>query len=272
MLRQRIITAIILGPIVLACVFLLPHFEFSLFVGGILTVAAWEWANFANLSKRDRYLYAMIVGAFMFASYSAPVTPVLLLSSLWWMIAVVLVANYPKLDELWGSPVVIMVIGVITLVPGFVALIELKGRAESNFLICLLLFLIWGADIGAYFTGRALGKRKLAPRVSPGKSWAGVYGGVLTSFVIAMSMSLYVGRPQLVAVDGVIFLAACMFIAVVSILGDLTISMFKRHRDIKDSSNLLPGHGGVLDRIDSLLSASPVFALYLGIAVWAGNP
>jgi phosphatidate cytidylyltransferase len=93
----------------------------------------------------------------------------------------------------------------------------------------------------------------------------------VTSFVIAVLMSLYLGRPQLATVDGVIFLAACMFIAVVSVLGDLTISMFKRHGDIKDSSNLLPGHGGFLDRIDSLLSASPVFALYLGIAVWAGN-
>lgn len=94
----------------------------------------------------------------------------------------------------------------------------------------------------------------------------------MTSFVIAVLMSLYLGRPQLATADGVTFLAACMFIAVVSVLGDLTISMFKRHRDIKDSSNLLPGHGGFLDRIDSLLSASPVFALYLGIAVWAGNP
>ena len=272
MLRQRIITAIILAPIVLACVFLLPHFEFSLFVGAVLSVAAWEWANFANLSNLNRYLYALMVAAVMFASYFAPVSPLLLLSSLWWVIAFVLVVNYPKLDELWGSPAVIMVIGVITLVPGFVALIELKRYAESNFLICLLFFLIWAADIGAYFSGRAFGKRKLAPRVSPGKSWAGFYGGVLTSLIIAMSMSLYLGRPQLVTSDGVIFLAACMFIAVVSVLGDLTISMFKRHRGIKDSSNLLPGHGGFLDRIDSLLSASPVFALYLGIAVWAGNP
>jgi phosphatidate cytidylyltransferase len=108
--------------------------------------------------------------------------------------------------------------------------------------------------------------------VSPGKSWAGFYGGVLTSFIIAMLMSLYLGRLQLVTANGVVFLAACMFIAMVSVLGDLTISMFKRHRGIKDSSNLLPGHGGFLDRIDSLLSASPVFSLYLGIAVWAGNP
>ena len=272
MLRQRIITAIILAPIVLACVFLLPHFEFSLFVGAVLSVAAWEWANFANLSNLNRYLYALMVAAVMFASYFAPVSPLLLLSSLWWAIAFVLVVNYPKLDELWGSPAVIMVIGVITLVPGFVALIELKRYAESNFLICLLFFLIWAADIGAYFSGRAFGKRKLAPLVSPGKSWAGFYGGVLTSFIIAMLMSLYLGRLQLVTANGVVFLAACMFIAMVSVLGDLTISMFKRHRGIKDSSNLLPGHGGFLDRIDSLLSASPVFSLYLGNAVWAGNP
>ena len=272
MLRQRIITAIILAPIVLACVFLLHHFEFSLFVGAVLAVAAWEWANLANLSNLNRYLYALMVAVAMLAAYFAPVTPVLLLSSLWWVIAFVLVVNYPKLDELWGSSAVIMIIGVLTLVPGFAALIELKRHVESNYLICLLFFLIWGADIGAYFSGRAFGKRKLAPRVSPGKSWAGFYGGVVTSFVIAVLMSLYLGRPQLATADGVIFLAACMFIAVVSVLGDLTISMFKRHRDIKDSSNLLPGHGGFLDRIDSLLSASPVFALYLGIAVWAGNP
>lgn len=272
MLRQRIITAIILAPIVLACVFLLPHFEFCLFVGAVLTIAAWEWGNLANLSSRNRYLYALLIAFAMLAAYFAPVTPVLLLSSLWWVIAFVLVVNYPRLDELWGSSAVIMIIGVVALVPGFVALIELKRYAESNYLICLLFFLIWGADIGAYFSGRAFGKRKLAPRVSPGKSWAGFYGGVVTSFFIAVLMSLYLGRPEPASTDGAIFLVACMFIAVVSVLGDLTISMFKRHRDIKDSSNLLPGHGGFLDRIDSLLSASPTFALYLGLAMWAGNP
>ena len=162
MLRQRIITAIILAPIVLACVFLLHHFEFSLFVGAVLAVAAWEWANLANLSNLNRYLYALMVAVAMLAAYFAPVTPVLLLSSLWWVIAFVLVVNYPKLDELWGSSAVIMIIGVVTLVPGFLALIELKRHAESNYLICLLFFLIWGADIGAYFSGRAFGKRKLA--------------------------------------------------------------------------------------------------------------
>jgi phosphatidate cytidylyltransferase len=272
MLRQRIITAIVLAPIVLACVFLLPLFQFSLFVGVVLAVAAWEWANFANLLNLNRWLYVLVVAVVMFASYFVPVTPLLLLSSLWWAIAFVLVVNYPKLGELWGSSAVILVIGVVTLVPGFVALIELKRHAESNYLICLLFFLIWAADIGAYFSGRAFGKRKLAPRVSPGKSWAGLYGGALTSLFIAMLMSLYLGRPQLVTMEGVIFLAICVLIAVVSVLGDLTISMFKRHRDIKDSSNLLPGHGGFLDRIDSLLSASPLFVLYLGIAGWVANP
>ena len=118
MLRQRIITAIILAPIVLACVFLLHHFEFSLFVGAVLAVAAWEWANLANLSNLNRYLYALMVAVAMLAAYFAPVTPVLLLSSLWWVIAFVLVVNYPKLDELWGSSAVIMIIGVVTLVPG----------------------------------------------------------------------------------------------------------------------------------------------------------
>ena len=154
------------------------------------------------------------------------------------------------------------------MVPGFVALNTLKGFEASSYLICLLFFLIWGADIGAYFSGRAFGKRKLAPRVSPGKSWAGVYGGITTSIVIAVLMSSWFGAPDLRSPEGAAFLVMCGLIALVSVLGDLTISMFKRHRDIKDASNLLPGHGGFLDRIDSLLSASPAIALYLLNAGW----
>ncbi len=268
MLRQRIITGIIIAPIALAGVFLLPPREFALFVGAILTVSAWEWANFAGIQGPMRYVYAAILAVSMLGVYFLPVVPLLILSLFWWLAALVLVLGYPKFDELWGNQAVIVLIGFVVMLPGFSALNAIKQFPESAFLICLLFFLIWGADIGAYFSGKAFGKRKLAPRVSPGKSWAGFFGGMATSVAIAILMALYWGSPVLMSLTGVAYAAACVGIAMVSVLGDLTISMFKRHRDIKDSSNLLPGHGGFLDRIDSLLSASPVFALYLLFASW----
>lgn len=268
MLRQRIITGIIIAPLALAGVFLLPPREFAVFIGAVLTVAAWEWANLAGLSNPIRYVYAAVLAFSMLGVYFLPTIPFLILSLFWWVAAFVLVVGYPRFDELWGNRVVIVIIGFAVMLPGFAALNAIKQFPESSFLICLLFFLIWGADIGAYFSGKAFGKAKLAPRVSPGKSWAGFFGGIATSGVIAVAMALYWGSPVLMTWTGLAFLAACTGIAVVSVLGDLTISMFKRHRDIKDSSNLLPGHGGFLDRIDSLLSASPVFALYLLFASW----
>lgn len=268
MLLQRFITAVILVPIVLGFVFFAPYFQFTLFVGFILTIAAWEWANLANLSRFNKCLYTAAIALSLYASHNFSVSLVLSASGLWWGVAFVLVVIYPKLDELWGRSTVIALIGVIVLVSGFMSLLDIKRYDEGNYLICLLFFLIWGADVGAYFFGRAFGVKKLAPLVSPGKSWAGLYGGVLTSLVVAVLMAMYFESPRLVTLEGLSFLGLCVCVSLLSILGDLTISMFKRHRGVKDSSNLLPGHGGFLDRIDSLLSASPAFVCYLSAAGW----
>ena len=268
MLLQRVVTAVIVAPIALACVFLLPLFEFSLFVAAILMIGAWEWANFANVKPWFRIVYALIIGLIIFAAYFLPAMLVLSVSMIWWLAALVFVTRYPSLDSVWNHRVTILLIGIIALVPGWVALTELKQYADGSYLICLLFFLIWGADIGAYFSGKAFGTTKLAPRVSPGKSWAGFYGGLVSVSLIAGAMAYWFGEPLWYTPAFAIFLAACAGIAMVSMLGDLTISMFKRNRDIKDSSNLLPGHGGFLDRIDSLLSAGPTFALYVLWASW----
>ncbi|MFN3237047.1 MAG: phosphatidate cytidylyltransferase, partial [Pseudomonadales bacterium] len=171
--------------------------------------------------------------------------------------------------ERWGNPAAIALIGILVLVPGFVALLVLKNTANPDFLILLLFFLIWGADIGAYFTGRAFGKAKLAPEVSPGKSWEGFYGGLVIATLIGTAMFVWLGKPDLVSALGFIWILCLLLVIVVSVLGDLVMSMFKRHRGVKDSSNLLPGHGGVLDRIDSLLSAGPVFALLILLLGWS---
>lgn len=268
MLRLRIITALIIGPIALACVFLLPHFEFSVFVAAVITVSAWEWANLARLSGIYRYLYAGLTGLMLIAAWFVPPEILLMASIIWWVAALGFVTGYPRWNQVWSSTLVILVIGLVVLVSAFVALVTLKRYEDSSYLICLTFFLVWGADTGAYFSGRAFGQRKLAPRVSPGKSWEGFFGGLITAVLIALGMTLYAGKPSLMSAEGVLFILACVLVSLASVLGDLTISMFKRNRDIKDTSNLLPGHGGFLDRIDSLLSAVPIFAFYLLLSGW----
>ncbi len=268
MLKQRVITALVIAPVAIACVFFLPFIGFAVFVGAVLTIAGWEWANLAGYDGAPKLAYAAFIALLMLGAWFAPSMAVLALAIVWWVLAAMLVVLYPKLDTLWGASITRSLIGIVVLVPGFVSLVELKQSLDANFLILLLFFLIWGADVGAYFSGKAFGKAKLMPRVSPGKSWAGFYGGMITALIIASAMALWLGKPDLTSEGGVIFLLACLLVAVVSVFGDLTISMFKRHRGIKDSSNLLPGHGGFLDRIDSLLAAGPVFAVYILLTGW----
>ncbi|MBQ75051.1 MAG: phosphatidate cytidylyltransferase [Gammaproteobacteria bacterium] len=268
MLKQRIITALIIAPIAIACVFFLDVSGFSLFVGMVITVSAWEWANLADISGLKRYAYAGFMALLLGIAWFIPPLWVLVLALVWWSVALIFVVQFPGLRHVWGAQVTRLIIGALILVPGFVSLVQLKQSVDSNFLILLLFFLIWGADIAAYFSGRAFGKRKLAPSVSPGKSWAGFWGGMVTALAIAAMMALWLGKPDLTTMRGFAFLAACLAVAVVSVLGDLTISMFKRHRGIKDSSNLLPGHGGFLDRLDSLLAAGPIFALFILVYGW----
>jgi phosphatidate cytidylyltransferase len=261
MLKQRIITALIMAPIAITCTFFLPITGFSIFLVCILMVAAWEWANFAVLEGWQRLLYAAVLGLVIAGSGYLPPLWVLIPGMLWWSIALLLVIRYPHSSRFWESRWLQALLGVVVLVPGYVGLRELKLADDGNLLILLLFFLVWGADVGAYFSGRRWGRAKLAPQVSPGKSWAGFYGGLMLAMLIAVSMSAYLGRLNFSSVESMLFLLGCGLVVMLSVLGDLVESMFKRQRGIKDSSQLLPGHGGFLDRLDSLLAASPSFAL-----------
>ena len=263
MLKQRIITALILIPIAISGIFLLPPVEFAIFVGAVLTIAAWEWANLAGYEGYARFVYAAVIAALLAGAYWLPPMVPLIAGIAWWCVALVLVVRYPNLTRLWSTVAVRACLGVVILIPGFVSLVQLKALPESDYWILLLFFLIWGADVGAYFAGRAFGQRKLAPLVSPGKSWAGLYGGLVAALLVVIGMSMARGTPELGTGRGAVFLAVCTFVALVSVLGDLSESMFKRQAGAKDSGTLLPGHGGVLDRIDSLLSAGPFFALFI---------
>jgi len=266
MLKQRIITALILLPIALCGFFLLEGSGFALFIGLVVTLGAWEWARLAGFSAQSaRVAYAAMIAVLLFLMHVLPgIAPwVLGAAVLWWLTATFLVLTYPQTSEHWASTACKLVIGLLILLPAWQGLILIKQQPLGNWLIMAVMVLVWGADIGAYFSGKAFGKRKLAPQVSPGKSWEGLYGGLLLSLAITAVVGLVRGWSGSQMLLG---LLGAAIVVLISVVGDLTESMFKRQSGIKDSSNLLPGHGGVLDRIDSLTAAIPVFAVLL----WMG--
>ncbi len=267
MLKQRIITALILAPIAIGGVFFLPQVPFAFFIGAIIMVGAWEWANLSGVEQQGgRIGYSVAVGVLLYLAWNLPSAWILGVGALWWAFSFRWVLGYPESAETWGGTPQRLGMGLLILVPAFSGFVTLKSYEMSVWLILYLFALVWGADIGAYFTGRALGKRKLAPKVSPGKSWEGVYGGLATTAVIAVLVGFYAGLPLFTVF---LLVVVTLVTVMVSVLGDLVESMVKRHRGMKDSSQLLPGHGGVMDRIDSLTAATPVFALALIISGWA---
>ncbi|MBB2494610.1 phosphatidate cytidylyltransferase [Aquipseudomonas ullengensis] len=268
MLKQRIITALILLPIALAGFFLLNGALFALFIAAVVTLGAWEWARMAGFTSQvQRVGYAAVVAVVLYGLYLTPaLAPWLLgLAVLWWLLATLLVLGYPGSSRYWGGLPGKLLIGLLILLPAWQGLVLLKQWPQANGLIIAVMVLVWGADIGAYFSGKAFGKRKLAPSVSPGKSWEGLYGGLLASLLITAAVGLQQGWQ---GKNFALALGGAALVVLVSVVGDLTESMFKRQSGIKDSSNLLPGHGGVLDRIDSLTAAVPVFAVLLWLAGW----
>ncbi|KAA1171144.1 phosphatidate cytidylyltransferase [Marinobacter salinexigens] len=273
MLKTRIITALILAPIAIGGIFFLPPLGFALFTGVIISIGAWEWANMSGISGQGgRVAYGALVAAVLYGLINVPAVEVLWLSLVWWFLCFMLVRSYPKGSEKWGGVPARAIMGLFVLVPAWIGLNHLRtgglsfGSIDNNLLLILYVFcVVWVADIGAYFAGRAFGKAKLAPRVSPGKSWAGVWGGLAAVGVFAAVASMLASAS---GSDTLLLVVASLITGLVSVLGDLLESMLKRFRGIKDSSQLLPGHGGIMDRIDSLTAAIPVFALIITQLGW----
>lgn len=260
MLRQRVLTALILVPLALAGLFGLSGAPFALFTGAFVLLAAWEWVNLAGfVTWKARLVGGASVALVMLLLWlSGAVHAVwpLWLGAIGWLINLYWVAHYPERQEQWSAPSRRLVMGLWVLLPCWVGFIALRTSGAEWLLFVLLL--VWCADTGAYFTGRAFGRRKLAPQVSPGKSWEGVLGGMAATTALALIFAVWL---ELSVGQALSLVVITLVVTLVSVLGDLMESMLKRLRGIKDSSALLPGHGGVLDRIDSLTAAVPVFAL-----------
>lgn len=266
-LAQRVVTALILAAGLLFVLFGLDLQGVALVLAGVFAIAAYEWSGLAGwLSIPSRILYvsfiAVVICSLGFV-LGAPdfkagpsVAPVLSFGVAWWLLTLPLVLGYPRFSNVWGSRFGTSLIGLLVLVPSGLGVLWLRAQNDGIALVLYLIAIVASADIGAFFAGRRFGRRKLAPRVSPGKSWEGFVGGLIACSCLAIAASYHFTSIPLPA-----FVVLTLLAALASVLGDLGESMVKRHRGVKDSGQLLPGHGGVLDRIDSLTAAAPVFAL-----------
>lgn len=274
-LNARIITAIILIPLVIAALFFLPLNLFGYVIIVICSLAAWEWSQFIGWTVQiKRIISAVLFGICLlglqlsFQDLSQLTTEplifyILLAGLVWWLVAIILVVTFPASARFWSKSVILKILfGVLTILPFYCGMLVLKSVNYhiDNFIgawwVLYVMLLVWSADSGAYFFGNLFGKHKLAVKVSPGKTLEGMLGGMLTAGIITWLFNLFV--PVLLISKNLLFCS--VIVVIISVFGDLTESMFKRQAGIKDSSHLIPGHGGVLDRIDSLTAAIPVFA------------
>lgn len=263
-LRQRVLTAVPLLAVLLALLFLAPAWVVVTASGALMLLAAWEWSAFLgwhHVALRTAYVgftaLVLVVCNWLVPSI-IELTTVLWIALAWWAVALVWITRYP-------TPVpasIAAISGQLVIVPAWLAMVAIVSLARLGpALMLLALCIVFAADIGAYFAGHRFGRIKLAPRVSPGKTWEGVIGGVLLAALVATVGGLALGLPWSVMAP------VGLAVSALSVVGDLTESMFKRSAGLKDSGQLIPGHGGVLDRLDSITAAMPAFALAMS---WAG--
>lgn len=258
--KQRLITGLALVAVVIGCIFLLPNFEFMILSGLLMFLAGWEWCGLVGLNQiyeKIIFLAALLI-TFFVLHYFLKLLPYVI-ACLWWCWTIYLIAQYPKKITIGlQNKYLAALIGIILLAPCWLGINFIRDVGPGYLLFTL--FLVWSMDTGAYFAGRRFGKRKLAPAVSPGKTIEGLWGGFALMLIIAVIGLLLLHVPINRWIG---WLLLSLIVAAISVIGDLFESMAKRHAGVKDSSHLLPGHGGILDRIDSLTAAIPFFALGL---------
>ena len=285
MFKQRVITALVLAPLALAAVFYLPLAGFAVFISVAFLLGAWEWSGLCGLPNRASRAVYVVLTAVIFAllywllpiQASWPIETNVLLSSLllagvtWWLLAIALVLTYPRSQQFWAnSDWRKALMGWLTLIPAWAAVLFIRSTdyGASSFtgawLIFALLGLVWAADIGGYIVGKPFGKHKLLPKVSPGKTIEGMLGGLALVGLLVTVVAMLQDWPAQTPV----WYVSALLLTVLSVFGDLTESMFKRVAGKKDSGAFLPGHGGILDRIDSLTATAPLFAII--VALYSG--
>lgn len=269
-LHQRVITSVVVAAVFLLLVLYTSLFWFQVLAASLLLLAAWEWADLSDCGAvpvRVVYVGVMALCFYLLWLDLFPVADQVNLATLeqlmltavsFWALVLLLVLTYPRSVGLWSSRQVRLLMGFLVLLPLWAGLVFLKQQNDSGALVLWLAGLVAVADIGAYFAGVRFGVHKLAPQVSPGKSWEGVLGGIAGNVLFAVALAIYL---DISLKETVILILVMSLTGGLSVLGDLFESMVKRYRGVKDSGKLLPGHGGIMDRIDGWTVAVPVFVL-----------
>ncbi|MDE0691238.1 MAG: phosphatidate cytidylyltransferase [Gammaproteobacteria bacterium] len=264
MLRTRLLTAAVLAPLAIAAVLLLPLVPFAVLMGLVALAAAWEWAALAGLDSREGRAGGVALTAaslVMLWLFPGVWDAALLVVVAFWVGVAGMVLTWPRALETVRLAPFSLAMSVPALAGAWLAMVLLKAQPDGGWIIVWTLALVAIADSGAYFAGRQFGRRRLAPRVSPGKTWEGLAGGALAGMVWSLAAALWLPEGAwLWLVAGIVGIIAAVF-------GDLFESALKRARGVKDSGALLPGHGGVLDRLDASLAALPVVALVVFAAL-----
>lgn len=270
MLKQRVLTAIPLAALVIWGI--LTQAEdvifYSLLV--VMLVSGWEWARLSglqNIALRAVYALLIAIGAYLsqlvIANNPQWITAVLSFTAVFWFVAIYHMFSKGPQAANQSLSVAKLVMGIITLIPPVLALMLIRSEGKEWLFYCLSI--IWVADIGAYFSGKKFGKNKLAPKLSPGKTKEGMYGAVFATAVYSFLAALFF-ELQVIEIFMLLIIAALA--TFVSVAGDLFVSLLKREKALKDTGHILPGHGGILDRIDSVLPAAPFLALFLSLVIF----
>lgn len=283
MLKQRIATGVVLVVAFLAALFASSPLVFIGFCWLAILIASWEWSAFAELSApTQRAGFVAFIGALMIAifvaggfyaqSFAEPIVAgqinlstlqtLFYFAAVFWLAVLLLLLGYPRGQQLWSSQIMRLLLGIIMLSLAWAAILFIRYHGHGQFWVIYVVAVVVCADVGAYFAGKTFGHIKLAPAVSPGKSWEGLIGGLLVALLFALGLTQWFAtRPESPLPEQGVLLLVTAVLAGASVLGDLFESMLKRGCGLKDSGNILPGHGGVLDRIDGLTAALPIFAL-----------
>ena len=269
MLKTRIITALVIVPTTVAIVFLPPSWLFRLLIAVVLMTASWEFRRLADLDSRAGWilvaLQGIVIGLMMYywPAFPSIATTLLAAACLAWLLMFIRLFVFKDGEKPGSSFRSLGFMSALASVSScWFALSWLHGQPRGPLVVFLLLLIIWASDVGAYFAGRQFGKRKLAPLISPKKTWAGVYGGIALAAAAAFLWSWPLTGLNIPAAALVVMTAVT---ALASVGGDLFISVHKRTVGLKDTGAIFPGHGGILDRYDSLLAGAPFFALAYGL-------
>jgi len=266
MLKQRVLTALLLLPLAMAAIFALPVQWFLVVLAAILLAGSREFGRLAGFSgSAGSYLLVLVQAVilamlFIYADQwdSRILTYLYIICAAWLLMFIRLPLYRPETPVNNNYRLISFITAIVSITSGWFAVCWIRTQPDGSWLILLLLLIVWAADTGAYFAGKTFGKKKLAPHISPGKTQAGLLGGLVSGPLVAL---LAANLMPLEKIEPVTLVLISLVTVLASVGGDLMISLHKRTSGFKDSSNLLPGHGGILDRLDSLLAAAPFFAL-----------